>query len=70
MQHQLRLRRRAGGEIQQQRIVGVGFAVRRELRRRGQQLVVAAPAGDRVADGDAGQAAVQAVEFAGLGSWW
>ena len=41
MQHQLRLRGRAGGEIEQQRIVGVGFAVRRECRRRRQQFVVA-----------------------------
>ena len=66
MQHELRFRRRAGGEIQQQRIVGVGFRVRREIRRGFPQIVERVPAFDRLADGDARQVLAEAVEFAGF----
>ena len=45
VQHQLRLRRRAGGEIQQQRIVRIRLAIRAKVGRGGQQVVVAGPAG-------------------------
>ena len=44
VQDELRLRRRAGGEIKQQRIVGARFAVRRERRRRRVALLVRCPA--------------------------
>ncbi len=65
--HQLRARRGARGEIQQQRIGGPGWAVRREGFGRVQQRVVAAPAGGRVADGDAGDGRIQPVELRRIG---
>ena len=67
VQHELGLRRRAGGEIEQHRIVGVGLAVGRERGGRLQEIVVAMPARRRVADRDPGQLLLEAVEFRGVG---
>ena len=68
MQHQFRLRGRAGGEIQQQRIVGVGFAVGVELSGCGQQFVVTSPTDYRLAHGDAGQLGIHPGELPRLGT--
>ena len=62
--HQLRLRRGAGGEIEQQRVARPRRRVGFEMRARPQQLAPVAPARRRAADGDARQQAVAAsLEF-------
>ena len=66
MQHQLRLRRGAGGEIEQHRVVRIGLPIGDEPGRRHQQIVIAVPALHRIADGDARQRWVHAVELNGL----
>ena len=63
VQHELGRRRGAGGEIKKERIVGAGFAVGRELRRRVVAFFVRHPAGRRAADGDACVIAGQLGEF-------
>ena len=60
MQHELGLRRRSRREVEQHRIVGIGFRVGRERRRRVQEIVVAMPARRRVADRDPGQLLLEA----------
>ena len=67
MQHQLRLRRGARGEIEQHRIVGPGRTVRREFGRVIEQAGIGVPACRCVADGDARQALVEAFELRSLG---
>jgi hypothetical protein len=62
--HQLRLRRGARGEIEQQRVARPRRRVRLETRARPQQIAPVAPARRRAADGDARQQAVAApLEF-------
>ena len=60
VQHQLRLRRGAGGEIEQQRVARPRRRVRLEMRARPHELGPVAPARRRAADGDARQQAVAA----------
>ncbi len=60
---QLGARCRAGGEIQQQRIGGLGRPVRREAGRALRQRVVAVPSGGRLAQRDARHRGIEPGEF-------
>jgi hypothetical protein len=66
VQDELGLGRRAGGEIEQQRIARPGLAVRHELRRRLVGRLPGKPARRRPADDDARVVAWQIGEFSGI----
>ena len=68
VQHQLRPRRRARGEIEQQRIVGPRRAIGREIGAVLQQVGVVEPAGRRAANRDAHGVLAAADEFVDLGA--
>ena len=65
--HELRARRRARGEIEEHRVVGLGRAVGREDFA-AEKRVVGAPAGRRLADRDALDAVGKAGEFLRIGA--
>ena len=67
VQHQLRLRGGAGGEIEQQGVGGVGGAVWREGCCAGVQGFVGGPARGGFADRDAGGLGVEAFELGAVG---
>src|SRR5215469_10382920 len=52
VQHEFWLRRRSGGEIEQQGVPRPRLVIAREIRRRGVGLLAAAPASRRAADHD------------------
>jgi len=63
VQDELRLGGSAGGEIEQQRVGCARLPIGKECRGERRQIVIAMPAGGRVADDDPGDAAVEPVEF-------
>ena len=63
VQHELRLGRGAGGEIEQHRIGRVRRRIRLEVGRGGQQRIVGVPAGHRRAHRDADDRGIPGVEF-------
>ncbi len=66
MQDELWLRRGARGEIEQQRVVGAGFAVGDKRRGRAMSRLPPGPARHRSADGNPAPRAGETGEFVGL----